>query len=53
MAFLEGTAFAGYALREAGRAKGDEYIAILADKLDKAGGVIDYLATRAAGGGST
>jgi hypothetical protein len=50
MAFLEGTAFAGYALREAGRAKGEEYVAILLDKLEKAGGVLDYLATRAAGG---
>ena len=50
MAFLEGTAFAGYALSEAGRAVGADYIAILLDKLDSAAGVVNYLNTRAAGG---
>ena len=50
MAFLEGTAYAGYALREAGHPNGQKYIDILLDKLTRADGVMPYLDTRAKGG---
>jgi hypothetical protein len=50
MAFLQGTAYAGYALRQEGIEKGQEYIDLVYDKLQKEGGVFDYLAKDAAGG---
>lgn len=50
MAFLEGTAFAGYALRRAGHPGADTYIEILRDKLDKQDGVMNYLESRTPGG---
>ncbi|MCU0691504.1 MAG: hypothetical protein MUF54_08890, partial [Polyangiaceae bacterium] len=50
MAFLEGTAFAGYALREVGNPNGQKYLDLLVDKIEKPGGVLDYLGTRARGG---
>jgi len=50
MAFLEGTAFAGYALREAGHPNAHTYIGVLLDKLNHSGGVMDYLNTRVLGG---
>jgi len=43
MAFLEGTAYAGYALRQAGDARGKAFVELLTDKLEKKGGVLDYL----------
>ena len=49
-AFLEGTAYAGYALQQAGDARGAPWIAFVANEIEKSGGVLDYLATRAAGG---
>jgi len=48
--FLEGTAFAGYALREAGHANAGKYLEVLFDKLNRTGGVLDYLNTRQPGG---
>lgn len=50
MAFLEGTAFAGYALRAVGDPAGQRYLDVLKDKLERPGGVLEYTATRAAGG---
>ncbi len=50
MAFLEGTAFAGFALKEAGVARSDAYLTLLQDKLEKSDGVIAYTETRARGG---
>lgn len=50
LAFLEGTAFAGYALRAAGNAAGQRYIDVLRDKLERPGGVLEYTQTRAQGG---
>ena len=50
MAFLEGTAFAGYALRQAGHANGQKYVDLLKNKLDKQGGVMEYVNTRGRGG---
>ncbi len=50
MAFLEGTAFAGYALRAVGHPKADEYLALVTDRLEREGGVIAYLNARAPGG---
>jgi hypothetical protein len=50
MAFLEGTAFAGYALRAAGHPKADKYIGVLLDKLNRKRGVMDYVNTRVLGG---
>jgi hypothetical protein len=49
-AFLEGTAYAGYALQEEGRPEGAQYIALLTDRLEQPGGVMEYLDTRAVGG---
>jgi hypothetical protein len=48
--YLEGTACAGYVLRQAGHPRAATYLGILYDKLDKSGGVIDYLNTKAQGG---
>lgn len=50
MAFLEGTAFAGYALREAGHPNAGTYLGVLFDKLNRSGGVMDYVNTRTLGG---
>lgn len=50
MAFLEGTAFAGYALRQAGDPRGDAFVKLLLEKLEKRGGVLDYLDKRGVGG---
>ncbi|HZO13548.1 MAG TPA: hypothetical protein VFB62_09820, partial [Polyangiaceae bacterium] len=43
LAFLEGTAYSGYALQAAGVANGQVYVDLLLDKLEKDGGVLDYL----------
>lgn len=48
MAFLEGTAFAGYTLAGEDHPKADEYLALLRDKLENR--VFPYLETRAKGG---
>lgn len=50
MAFLQGTAYAGYALRQEGVEKGQAYVDLVYDKLQKEGGVFDYLAKEATGG---
>lgn len=50
MAFLEGTAFGGYALSNEGHPNAQKYLDVLTDKLEKAGGVMDYVRTKAAGG---
>ncbi len=50
MAYLEGTALAGYALRAAGDSRGDAFIRKLHKQLKKPGGVLDYLRTEGAGG---
>lgn len=50
MAFLEGTAFAGFALRQAGVARADVYLSLLQEKLEIGGGVLDYTRSRARGG---
>ncbi len=50
MAFLEGTAYAGYALRQAGVAQGQSYVDVLLDKIERPGGVLEYLQGRARGG---
>ena len=49
-AFVEGTAYAGYALREAGHASGQKYVDLLHDKLEKPGAVLDYIDAHAVGG---
>jgi hypothetical protein len=49
-AFMEGTAFAGYALREVGHPNAQTYLGVLFDKLNKTGGVLDYLNTVQPGG---
>ncbi len=49
-AFLEGTAFAGHALKQAGAANGPKYVALLSDKLTKPGAVLDYLSNKVVGG---
>jgi hypothetical protein len=41
--YLEGTAFAGYALRQVGHPNAQTYLGVLFDKLNKTGGVLDYL----------
>ncbi len=50
LAFLEGSAYAGYALRQAGYEQGQSYVDIVIDKIAKPGGVFEYLNTRARGG---
>lgn len=49
-AFLEGTAYAGYALREVGHPNAQTYLDVLVDHVEKEGGVLDYLSSRAKGG---
>ncbi len=48
--FLMGTAYAGYALKAAGDARGDQWIALLKNRLEKPGGVLDYLTNGVPGG---
>ncbi len=50
MAFLEGTAYAGFALYKRGHPRAERYLRLLYDKLERDGGVIAYLKTRGAGG---
>ncbi len=50
-AFLQGTAYAGYALKQAGSSNGQKYVDLLADRLTKKGGVLEYLGAKLAGGG--
>lgn len=50
MAFLEGSAYAGYALTAAGDARGKKFVEVLRDKMDRRGGVLEYLETRGKGG---
>lgn len=45
-AFLEGTAYAAYALAREGRPSATTFRALLDDKLAKPGGVLDYLAVK-------
>jgi hypothetical protein len=49
-AFLEGTAFAGYALARAGAPNAQKFIDIFEDRLTKTGGVFDYLSSELVGG---
>jgi hypothetical protein len=48
--FLQGTAFAGFVLRQAGHPRTQTYLGILYDKINRPGGVMDYLNTRVRGG---
>jgi hypothetical protein len=50
MGFIEGTVHAGYALRGIGDSRGQKWIDSAIDKLERKGGVFDYLATRQNGG---
>ncbi|MBM4358691.1 MAG: hypothetical protein FJ096_11360 [Deltaproteobacteria bacterium] len=49
-AFLQGTAYAGHALAKAGRPSSAKDLAKLDHHLTRAGGVLDYLASKVAGG---
>ena len=49
-AFLQGTAYAGYALVNEGRAAGSKFLAKLDHHLHRAGGVLDYLSSKVGGG---
>jgi hypothetical protein len=50
MAFIEGSAYAGYALTAAGDARGKRFVDLVRDKMDRRGGVLEYLETRGKGG---
>src|SRR5690606_22442019 len=50
MAFIEGTAFAGYALQALGDPRGAQWVSTAIDKLERKGGVFDYLNTYQSGG---
>lgn len=50
MAFVQGSAYAGYALREVGHENGQKYIDLVKDKLERTDGVMEYLADRVGGG---
>jgi len=50
MAFVQGSAYAGYALREAGHPNGQKYVDLVQEKLGRDGGVMDYLSQRVGGG---
>ncbi|HVJ89552.1 MAG TPA: hypothetical protein VM580_07085 [Labilithrix sp.] len=50
MAFIEGTAYAGYALRALGDPRGQQWIDTAIQKLEMKGGVFDYLEQRQLGG---
>jgi hypothetical protein len=50
MAFLEGTAFAAWALRAAGDARAGRFLELLTEKIERPNGVLAYLNTRAKGG---
>jgi hypothetical protein len=49
-AFLQGTAYAGYALAKAGRPSSSKFLAKLEHHLTRPGGVFEYLATKVTGG---
>src|SRR5262245_10696935 len=50
-AFLEGTAFAGYALAARGNPEGSRYLNLVIDRLERKGGVLAYLRERLPDGG--
>lgn len=50
MAFIEGTAFAGYALRSFGDSRGQRWIDLAVDKIERKGGVLDYMNELQSGG---
>jgi hypothetical protein len=50
MNFLEGTAFAAYALKHAGRPSGDKWVGFLRDKLERPDGVKQQVDKAGAGG---
>jgi len=50
MAFIEGTAFAAYALAHRDHSRAAEFTALLQDKLTGPGKLLDYLETRGRGG---
>ncbi len=49
-AFVEGTAYAGYALQAAKRPSAPKYVDLVRDKIERADGTLAYLAKQAAGG---
>jgi len=51
MAYLEATAFGGYALQAAGRPEAARFLRILEEKITRPGGVLDYLDKGDARGG--
>lgn len=50
MGFIEGTAFAGYALDSIGDARGKRWIDLAMDKLERKRGVLEYMDTLQSGG---